>query len=168
MITRTVANSDSFQVTTPTDHEIQMTRLFNASRERVFEALTQPEHVRKWWGALGEGYSVPVCEIDLRVGGGWRFVNRHPNGEVTFYGTYREISPPTRLVYTEIFADYPDTESLVTNVLGIDAGKTRLTVTSWYPSLEVRDLVLGSGMEYGAAKGYDRIEEIAAQLESGG
>jgi uncharacterized protein YndB with AHSA1/START domain len=167
MTPSTVANSASFKVTTPSDREIQITRLFNASRERIFEALTEPAHVRKWWGALGEGYSVTVCEIDLRVGGGWRFVNRHPKGEVAFYGTYREISPPARLVYTEIFADYPDAESLVTNVLSVDGGKTRLTATSQYPSLEVRDIVLGSGMEYGAAKSYDRVEEITTLLEGG-
>ena len=92
--TSRAANSDSFKVTTPSDQEICMTRLFDAPRELVFEAMTRPEHVRQWWGRLGEGYSVPVCEIDLRVGGKWRFVNRHPQGEVAFHGEYREISPP--------------------------------------------------------------------------
>src|SRR4026208_2467782 len=113
MVVNSAANSDTFQVTTPSDQEIRMTRLFDAPRRLVFEAMTKPEHVKEWWGRLGEGYSVPVCEIDLRVGGKWRFVNRHPKGEVTFYGEYREIAPPGRLVFTEIFADYPQNVSVV-------------------------------------------------------
>jgi uncharacterized protein YndB with AHSA1/START domain len=88
MIAGRAANADSFKVTTPSEQEIRMTRVFNAPRQLVFEALTQPEHVREWWGRLGDSYSVPVCEIDLRVGGGWRFVNRHPKGEVAFHGEY--------------------------------------------------------------------------------
>ena len=82
MVVSSAANSDSFKVTTPSDQEIRLTRLFDAPRHLVFEAMTKPEHVKQWWGRLGEGYSVPVCEIDLRVGGAWRFVNRHPKGEV--------------------------------------------------------------------------------------
>src|SRR4051812_22434060 len=102
------ANSDSFKVTTPSDQEIRLTRLFDAPRPLVFEAMTRPEHVKQWWGRLGEGYSVPVCEVDLRVGGKWRFVNRHPRGEAAFHGEYREINPPSRVVFTEIFEDFPD------------------------------------------------------------
>ena len=93
MVVSRAANSDSFKVTTPSDHEIRMTRLFDAPRHLVFEAMTKPEHVTQWWGRLGEGYSVPVCEIDLRPGGAWRFVNRHPKGEAAFHGEYREITP---------------------------------------------------------------------------
>ena len=106
---------DSFEVTTPSEQEIRLTRLFDAPRQLVFEAMTKPEHVKRWWGRLGEGYSVPVCEIDLRPGGKWRFVNRHPNGEAAFYGEYREITPPSRLVFTEIFEQFPDTVSVVTH-----------------------------------------------------
>ena len=88
------------------------------SRHLVFEAMTKPEHVRRWWGILDEGYSVPVCEIDLRVGGAWRFIGRGPQGAVpTFYGVYREIVAPGRLVYTEIFAPFPDAASVVTQIL---------------------------------------------------
>ncbi len=76
MVASRAANSDSFKVTSPSDHEIRMTRLFDAPRHLVFEAMTKPEHVTQWWGRLGEGYSVPVCEIDLRPGGAWRMVNR--------------------------------------------------------------------------------------------
>jgi uncharacterized protein YndB with AHSA1/START domain len=160
-----VANSESFRMTTPSDVEIRLTRLFDAPRALVFEAMHTPEHVKQWWGCLAQGYSVPVCEIDLRPGGAWRFVNRLPNGkEVAFHGVYREIARPERVVNTEIFEEYPDVESLVTTVLTEESGKTRLTVTARYPSPEVRDIVLKSGMDRGAALSYDRLEEVAAVL----
>jgi uncharacterized protein YndB with AHSA1/START domain len=160
-----VANSESFKLTTPSDREIRMTRLFDAPRHLVFEAMSKPEHVARWWGNLGEGYSVPVCEIDLRPGGAWRYVNRTPKGELaTFYGVYREIDPPERVVFTEIFEPFPDAESVVTVVLTEENGKTRFTITASYPSLEVRDMVLKTGMEKGAALSYDRLEEVAAGL----
>jgi uncharacterized protein YndB with AHSA1/START domain len=165
MIGSNAANTDTFTVTTPSDCEIRMTRLFNAPRDLVFEVMSKPEHVKRWWGQLGEGYSVPVCEIDLRVGGKWRFVNRHPKGEVTFYGEYKEIAAPGRLVFTEIFADYPDTVSVVTSVLTDEGGKTRLTATVRYPSLQVRDLVLGTGMSRGAGLSYDRLEDLLGELQ---
>ncbi|KYF92653.1 ATPase [Sorangium cellulosum] len=165
MVATSAANKDSFQVTTPSEQEIHMTRLFNAPRHLVFEAMTKPEHVKRWWGCLGEGYSVPVCEIDLRPGGAWRFVNRHPHGEAAFHGEYKEITPPSRLVYTEIFEMYPDTVSLVTSVLTEEGGKTRVTTTTRYPSKEVRDAVIASGMEHGAALSYDRLEDLVAQLQ---
>jgi uncharacterized protein YndB with AHSA1/START domain len=88
-----------------------------------------------------------MCEVDLRVGGRWRFVNRAPNnGDVEFYGEYREIAPPDRLVFTEIFAPYPDVVSVVVMTLAEEKGRTRLTVTATYPSMEVRDMVLQTGM----------------------
>jgi uncharacterized protein YndB with AHSA1/START domain len=162
-----VANSESFKVTTPSDREIRLTRLFDAPRNLVFDAMTKPEHVTQWWGCLADGYSVPVCEIDLRPGGAWRFVNRTPKGElVAFYGVYREIAPPERLVFTEIFEQFPDTESVVTAVFTEENGKTRLAVTARYPSLEVRDIVLKTGMEKGAAISYDRLEEVVARLKA--
>src|SRR6187455_1353107 len=132
-----VANKDSFQVTTPSDKVIRMTRVFDAPRQLVFEVMSKPEHVKQWWGRLGEGYSVPVCEVDLRVGGKWRFVNRHPKGEAAFHGEYREIAPPSRLVFTEIFEAFPDTVSVVTAELTEEGGKTRLIATVQYPSLDV-------------------------------
>jgi uncharacterized protein YndB with AHSA1/START domain len=165
MVVSRAGNSETFAVSTPSDVEVALTRLFDAPRQLVFEAMTKPEHVRRWWGCLGEGYSVPVCEVDLRVGGKWRFVNRTPKGEdVEFYGEYREIAPPDRLVYTEIFAPFPDSPSLVTTVLTEEQGRTRLTVTARYPSIDVRNMVLQSGMERGAAISYDRLEEVAAEL----
>ena len=165
MVGSSTANSDSFKVTTPSDQEIRMTRLFNAPRQLVFEAMSKPEHVKRWWGRLGEGYSVPVCEIDLRPGGKWRFVNRHPGGEAAFHGEYREITPPSRLVFTEIFEQFPDSVSVVTSVLTEEGGKTRLTATVRYPSLEVRDAVIASRMARGAGISYDRLEDLVAALQ---
>jgi uncharacterized protein YndB with AHSA1/START domain len=121
--------------------------------------------VTRWWGRLGEGYSVPVCEIDLRPGGKWRFVNRHPKGVVAFYGEYREIAPPDRLVFTEIFEEYPDSVSVVTTVFTEEGTKTRLTATIRYPSAEVRDMVLSTGMSRGAGISYDRLEDLVAELQ---
>lgn len=161
-----VANSDTFKVTTPSETEIHITRLFNAPPSLVFEAMSKPEHIKRWWGNLGDGYSVPICEVDLRVGGKWRFVNRHPNGDAEFYGVYKEIDPPGRIVFTEIFAPFPDTESIVTATLTEEQGKTRLNVMSNYPSKMVRDMVLGTGMEKGAAVSYDRLDEVAMELAS--
>ena len=165
MIGNRAANSESFVVTTPSEVEIRMTRLFDAPRQLVFEAMTRPEHVKQWWGRLGDGYSVPVCDIDLRVGGAWRFVNRHPEGEAVFYGEYREVTPPSRLVFTEIFEPYPDSVSVVTTEFTAEGSKTRMTATVRYPSLEVRDMVLGSGMATGAGVSYDRLEELVAKLQ---
>jgi uncharacterized protein YndB with AHSA1/START domain len=142
-----------------------MTRLFNAPRALVYEVMTKPEHVKRWWGQLGEGYSVPVCEIDLRVGGKWKFVNRHPKCEVTFYGEYRELNPPSRCVFTEIFADFPDVVSVVTSELIEEGSKTRLIATVAYPTEQVRDMVLSTGMEKGAQASYDRMEALLAELQ---
>jgi uncharacterized protein YndB with AHSA1/START domain len=165
MIASNAANTDTFTVSTPSESEIRLTRLFNAPPQLVFEVMTKPEHVKRWWGRLGEGYSVPVCEIDLRPGGKWRFVNRHPKGEATFYGEYQVIAPPSRLVFTEIFADYPDTVSVVTTVLSDEGGKTRMTATVRYPSKEVRDMVQSTGMSRGAGISYDRLEDLVADLQ---
>jgi uncharacterized protein YndB with AHSA1/START domain len=142
-----------------------MTRPFHAPRRLVFEAMSKPEHVTEWWGRLGEGCSVPVCEIDLRVGGRWRFVNRHPKGEAAFHGEYCEIASPGRIVFTEIFEDFPDTVSVVTSELTEEDGKTRLNVTVRYPSMQVRDMVIQSGMACGAGISYDRLEDLVAELQ---
>jgi uncharacterized protein YndB with AHSA1/START domain len=158
------ANSGTFQVSTPSDRVIAITRLFDAPRDLVFDAMTKPEHIVRWWGILGDGYSVPVCEVDLRPGGAWRYTNAFPGGQATFYGTYQEIERPARLVFTEIFEPFPDGGSLVTMTLAEEAGKTRMTLVAEYPSRDVRDTVLGTGMERGAAIGYDRLEEVAAEL----
>jgi len=165
MVLKNTANKDTFQVTTPSDQEIRLTRLFDAPRQLVFEAMSKPEHVKRWWGCLGEGYSVPVCEIDFRPGGKWRFVNRHPEGEAAFYGEYLDIAPPDRMVFTEIFEPYPDAVSVVTAILTEEGDRTRLTATVRYPSKEVRDMVMGTGMARGAGISYDRLEDLVAELQ---
>ncbi len=161
----TARNTESFTVSTPAAEEIRLTRLFDAPRELVFEAMTKAEHVRRWWGSLGEGYSVPVCEIDLRVGGAWRFVSRHPKGEVAFRGKYEEITAPSRLVFTETMEPHPEPGSVVTAVFADEGGRTRLTVTARYPSQEIRDMVIGTGMARGAGLSYDRLEDLLAELQ---
>jgi uncharacterized protein YndB with AHSA1/START domain len=164
MLASRAANSDSFKVTTPADTDITLSRTFDAPRKLVFEAMTRPEHVRNWWGNLGEGYSVPVCEIDLRVGGQWRFVNKHPKGEAAFHGEYLEIVPHSRLSFTEIFEEFPDSVSTVTTDLVEENGKTHMSATCRYESKEVRDMVIASGMAKGAAASYDRLEELVIAL----
>lgn len=168
MIANNTRSDETFDVSTPSATEVRMTRVFDAPRELVFEAMTKPEHVKEWWGRLGDGYSVPACDIDLRVGGKWRFVNKHPKGEVTFYGEYREITPPNRLVFTEIFADFPDNVSVVTTVFTDEGKKTRMTVTVDYGTQEVRDIVLGTGMTRGAGISYDRLDDLVRKLSAQG
>jgi uncharacterized protein YndB with AHSA1/START domain len=165
MAVSTAANSNSFTATTPSDREITLTRLFDAPRRLVWEAMSKPEHVRRWWGILDDQHSVIVCEIDFRVGGAWHFVGRGPRGEYGFHGVYREISEPERVVFTEIYDPFPDDGSVVTSVLTDEAGKTRLTVTALYPSQEVRDMVIKTGMEKGAAISYDRLEDLVIELQ---
>lgn len=148
------------RVATPSDTEIVMTREFDAPRRMVFDAWTRPELLRRWHGA--RGWNLVVCEIDLRVGGSWRFVARGPDGTAMGHGgVYREITPPGRLVYTESFDDqwYPG-ESLVTHVLAEDDGMTTLTSTLLFPSREIRDIVIASPMERGLAESYALLDEV--------
>lgn len=159
------ALSHTFEVSTPSPEEVRMTRLFAAPPALVYEVMTKPEHVRRWWGQLGDGYSVPICEIDLRVGGKWRFVNRHPQGEAEFYGEYRELDPPGRMVHTEIFAPFPDVVSVVHTELRAEGAQTRIVAVVRYPSQAVRDMVMSTGMEQGAAKSYDKLDELVAALQ---
>jgi uncharacterized protein YndB with AHSA1/START domain len=151
-------NAGTLQVTTPTDREIVMTRVFDAPRHLVWEAFTRPELLKRWFGP--RGWSMTVCEVDLKVGGGFRFVLRSPEGkEMGMRGVYREIVPPERSVHMESFDDYPG-ESQVTGMFVEQEGKTTLTATVLYPSQQVRDIVLKSGMEHGAAESYDRLAEL--------
>lgn len=156
-------NTGKLRVTTPSDREIVMTRHFDAPRHLVFDALTTPELVKRW--LLGpDGWSMPICEIDLRVGGALRYLWRHSDGrEMGMRGVFREIARPARLVHTEVFDDpwYPG-EAVDTAVLTEERGKTTLTTTVLYASQEIRDGVLKSGMETGVARSYDRLDEILA------
>src|SRR5438270_14016237 len=133
-------NTGTLKVTTPSEREIVMTRVFDAPRHLVFDAFTKPELLKRWFGP--RGWSLVVCEVDLRVGGGFRFVLRGPDGrDMGMRGTYREIAPPERSVHTESFEDYPG-ESVVTTTLVEQGDKTLLTATIHYPSREVRDMVI--------------------------
>lgn len=153
-------NTGALKVTTPTDREIMMTRVFDAPRRMVFEAFSKPELLKRWFGP--RGWTLVTCEVDFRVGGGFRFVLRGPDGqEMGMRGVYKEIAPPERSVHTESYDDYPG-ESQVTGVLVEQGGKTTLTTTVLYPSKQVRDAVLQSGMEHGAAESYDRLAEMLA------
>ena len=161
------ANSGSFKVLTPSDREITLTRLFDAPPQLLFDAMTKPEHVTRWWGQLGDGYPFLKCEIDLRPGGAWHWVTRTPDGgECGFHGVYQEVVAPEHLVYTEIFDPFPDGVSTVTQTIKREGGKSRLTVTALYPSKDVRDMVLKTGMEHGAALSYDRLEERVKELQA--
>jgi uncharacterized protein YndB with AHSA1/START domain len=150
------------------DREIVITRLFDAPRTLVWEAFTQPELVRQW--LLGPpGWTMPICEIDLRVGGKFRYLWRHANGsQMGMGGVYREIVPPERIVATEKFDEawYPG-EALGTIVLVEQGGKTTLTQTVVYESREARDVVLKSPMESGLAAGYDKLAELLKSVEPG-
>ena len=156
----TTANSvGETAFTTPSDTEIAMSRIFDAPRSLVFEAFTNAEHLRHWM--LGpEGWTMPVCEIDLRPGGAWHFVWRNDDGtEMEMTGEYREITAPERMVSTESWGgDWPET--IVTLTLDeAQDGKTRMTQTVLYPSTEARDAALETGMKDGAAISYDRLAE---------
>lgn len=153
-------NTGTLQVTTPTDREVVLTRVFDAPRHLVFDAFSKPELLKRWFGP--RGWSLVVCEVDLRVGGGFRFVLRGPEGrDMGMRGVYRAIVPPERSVHMESFDDYPG-ESQVTSVFVEQDGTTTLTATVVYPSKEVRDAVIHSGMEDGAAESYDRLAELLA------
>lgn len=152
----------TLDVTLPADTDILMTRVFDAPRRLVWDAMTKPELIRRWYGP--RDHEVIVCEVDLRVGGAWRNVSRTPDGkEVAFSGVYKEITPHGHLVNTEIFEEYPDVPSLVTTTLIERDGKTTMQLLASYPSKDVRDLVLQTGMEHGAAESYDRLNELLTE-----
>jgi uncharacterized protein YndB with AHSA1/START domain len=156
-------------VTLPSDTEIRFTRFFSRRRELLFEAWTQPEHVRHWWGC--DGSSLSVCEIDLRVGGTWKIVMRMPDGsDHPFRGVYREIARGEHLVYTECY-DVPQIGSpewLTTVIFEEVEGGTRLTHTIRHSSREARDGHLQAGMEAGSIQMLRRLEEHAASMVEAG
>lgn len=158
-----VKNVGKLQVTTPSDREIAMTRVFDAPRGLVFDAWTKPELLKRWLGVRG-GWTFAVCEVDLRVGGAYRYVWRGPTGtEMGMGGVFREIVPPERLVATESFDEswYPG-EALDTITLVEHDGKTTLTTTVLFESQEARDVALQSDMERGVAESYDVLDELLA------
>lgn len=160
-----VMSAPKLKVTTPSDREVVMTREFNAPAQLVFDAWTKPELLRRW--LLGpEGWTMPVCDMDLRVGGKYRWVWRNKDGrEMGVGGTYREIAAPTRIVWTEAF-DHPwyPGEAIVTTVLTEKNGKTTCVQTMLMHDKEARDVVLKSGMESGVEVSFVRLDEILSGL----
>jgi len=154
-----------FSLTLPSDREIRLTRSFAAPRALVFDAWTKPEHVRNWWGCANS--SLTTCEIDLRVGGAWRYVLRAPDGSVhPFKGVYREIERPDRLVHTQVYdiAPYDMCETVVTVLFAEKAGRTTVSETILHLRQEFRDGHVASGMEGGAAESFARLEELLASM----
>jgi uncharacterized protein YndB with AHSA1/START domain/DNA-binding transcriptional ArsR family regulator len=154
----TAPEAGTTTLTMPSDREIVLTRTFDAPRRLVFDAYTDPEHVPHW--LLGpDGWTMPVCEIDLRPGGKWHFVWRNTDGaEMEMRGVYREIVPPERLVNTESWGDdWPETLNTLT--LSEKDGRTTIAQSVVYPSKEARDRALGTGMKDGASMSFDRLAE---------
>jgi uncharacterized protein YndB with AHSA1/START domain len=161
-----MASSGTATVTLPTDRQILITREFDAPNRLVFEAFTTPELVRRWWTAnRGEA---TVCEIDLRVGGAWRYVMVLPDGfEVGFHGEYREIVPNERIVYTEVYEGIPDGDAnpaVNTLTLTEADGSTTLTLLVEHTTKEHRDAHIDSGMEAGMQDAFDLLEQVAISL----
>jgi len=158
-----VTSSRSATVTLPTDEQILITREFDAPRHLVYEAWTTPELVKRWWHAnRGE---MTVAEIDLRVGGRWRYVMVADGGfEVAFHGEYREIVPNERLVSTEVYEAMPDAQALDTVTFAEENGRTLATLLVQHTSKEHRDAHVGSGMEDGLQDALDLLEQVAVSL----
>jgi uncharacterized protein YndB with AHSA1/START domain len=155
----------ALKVTTPTDREIVMTRVFDAPRRLVFEAMSKPEMIKRW--LLGPpGWEMVTCEDDLRVGGSFHWVWRGQDGaEMSMHGVYREVNPPDRVVRTEImeFGGAPQAcEQLATLELAEQGEKTLLTLTVLFPSREARDAAVAAGMARGVAASYDRLDAVVA------
>jgi uncharacterized protein YndB with AHSA1/START domain len=158
-----MTTSGTAKVTLPADEQILITREFDAPKHLVYKAWTTPELVRRWWNAKrGE---VTTCEIDLRVGGTWRYVMVTPDGtEVGFHGEYREIVPNERIVSTEVFEGMPEGAALNTLTLAEEDGRTTLTILVEHSSKEHRDGHINSGMEAGMQDAMDLLEEVAVSL----
>jgi uncharacterized protein YndB with AHSA1/START domain len=158
-----VTSSQTAKVTLPTDEQILITREFNAPKELVYTAWTTPELVKRWWNAKrGE---VTVAEIDLRVGGMWRYVMVTDDGfEVGFHGEFREIVPNERIVATEVYEGMPDAEAVNTVTFTEVDGRTTLTILVQHSKKEHRDAHIESGMEAGMQDAMDLLEEVAVSL----
>lgn len=159
----TADQTSALKVTLPSDREIAMSRVFNAPRELVFRAHTDPDLVSRWWGQRGS--TTIVDTMDVKPGGAWRFVQKAPDGtEYGFRGEYREVVPPERLTWTFEFEGMPGHVLVETMTFTETDGKTTLTSVSVFDTKEDRDGMLASGMEGGAAESLDRLEELLATL----
>lgn len=153
-------NTGNLKVELSGDCAVLMTRVFDAPRQLVWDAFAKPELLKRWFGP--RGYTMPVCELDYRVGGAFRFVIRRPDGaEVGMSGVYRELNPPQKSVHAESFDNMPG-EAIVTAIFTEADGKTTLHATVEYASREVRDMVAPM-MEPGAAESYDKLAELLAE-----
>jgi len=159
-----VTNIGLLEITTPSDREIAMTRVFDAPARLIFDAWTKPELIKRWLGVRA-GWTMEVCEVDLRVGGKYRFLWRSPDMTMGMGGVYREVVPPVRLVSTETFDEaWYEGEALDTIVLVERDGKTTVTTTVRYVSREVRDAVIKSGAASGVAESYEKLAELLPSL----
>jgi uncharacterized protein YndB with AHSA1/START domain len=159
----TAARTGVTTYTTPSDQEVVITRVVSAPRRVVFDAFTNPRHLPNW--LIGpEGWTMPVCEIDLRPGGTWRYVYRKNDGsEMTMQGSYREVVPPERLVSTESWGpEWPETVN--TMVLTETGGLTTITIRVRYPSKEARDAALKTGMKSGMDQSFARLDGLLETL----
>jgi len=158
-----MASSATATVTLPTDDQILITREFDAPRELVWRAYTEPDLVRRWWHAnRGE---MTICDIDLRVGGSWRYVMATPEGfEVAFHGEYRELVPHERIVTTEVYEPVPDAEAVDTVEFSEVDGRTTITMVVQHQRKEFRDMHVESGMEDGLQDALDLLEQVAQSL----
>jgi uncharacterized protein YndB with AHSA1/START domain len=151
-------------VTLPADDQILITREFDAPAHLVWRACTEPDLVRRWWsGKRGE---MSVCEIDLRVGGEWRYAMTADSSgaEVAFYGEYREIVPNEKIVSTEVFEPFPDDGALTTMTLTEHDGRTTLSTLVEHQTQQARDMHINSGMEGGMNESFDKLEQVAISL----
>jgi uncharacterized protein YndB with AHSA1/START domain len=147
----------------PSELEIRLERVFNASRERVWRALTERELVAQWWG---RGHKLDVEHLEVKVGGRWRFVEHSGHGEHGFGGVYREIVPPERLVNTFAYDGMPDSVGLETTILeDLGDGRTKLISISRFNNIQERDMVMKSGMEHGANDSYDALDRVLAGMD---
>lgn len=158
------ARLNRLAVALPSDTEIVMTRSFGAPAQLVFEAMTKPEHVARWWGCA-EGTD-STFDIDLRVGGKWRYVLRMGGQEHAFSGEYIEIVPPVLVISTERYEPFAEHDYVVTLTLDESGGRTLMTSHIRHKTKEGRDGHLQSGMEQGAAKTFDRLEDLLGELEA--
>ncbi len=157
-------SSGTAVVTLPTDTQILITREFSAPRHLVYKAYTTPELIKRWWS--GDRGEVTKAEVDLRVGGKWRYVMTANGGfEVGFHGEYREIMPNERLVTTEVYEGMPEGEAVVTHTFSQRDGRTTLTILMELPSQADRDAVINSGMEGGMQESMDHLEQVAVSLQ---
>jgi uncharacterized protein YndB with AHSA1/START domain len=158
-----VTSSGTATVTLPTDEQILIRREFDAPKHLVYKAWTTPELVKRWWsGNRGE---MTIAEIDLRVGGAWRYVMVTDDGfEVAFHGEYRKIVPNERIVSTEVYEGMPEGEALNTVTFTETEGRTTLTVLVQHSSKEARNAHIDSGMETGTQEGMDLLEQVAVSL----